>query len=134
MISSTEISWSPIASGVLQGSVQDAVFFNLLVNDLNEGTECAFSNFETTKLRGVADTPEGYAAIQRYLDRLENWAERNFMKYTKASTECCTYGRMHQYRLRVNILYGKGCGNPGVQQVNNDPDKTLGFLTKRGVC
>lgn len=32
---------------------------------------------DDTKLGGVADKPEGYAAI---LDRLQNWAGRNLMK------------------------------------------------------
>lgn len=31
----------------------------------------------------MADTPEGYAAIQQDLDRLESWVERNLIKYSK---------------------------------------------------
>lgn len=33
------------------------------------------------KLGGVADTPEGHAAIQRYLDILEKWVDRKLMKF-----------------------------------------------------
>ena len=56
---------------------------------------------------GVADTPEGCATIQRDLDRLEIWAKRNFMKFTKGMCRVLHLGRnnpMHQYRLGADLL------------------------------
>lgn len=55
---------------------------NILKSGLYNGTECALSNFTgDIKLGGMTDIPSG--AIQRGLDRLEKWVERNLMKLNK---------------------------------------------------
>ena len=82
--------------------------FHLLFNDLDEELECTLSKFATdTKLGGVADTLEGCAAIQRDLNRLESWAQKNLMKFNKDKCRVLPLGRnnpMHQYRLGVDLL------------------------------
>ena len=76
---------------------------NIFVNDLDGGAESTISKFaDDTKLGGVADTLEGCAAIQRDLNRLEKWADKNLIK-----SKVLRLGRnnpMYQYMLGANQL------------------------------
>ncbi|KAK4806210.1 hypothetical protein QYF61_001133, partial [Mycteria americana] len=90
VISGTKSSWRPVQSCSM----------SLLMIWMMECTLSKFS--DDTKVGAVADRPEGRAAIQRDLDRLEKWADGNLMKFNKGKCQVLHLGRnnpRHQYTL-----------------------------------
>lgn len=79
----------------------------VFLNGTDCGIECTLSKYaDDTNLSSAVDTTEGWDAIQKDLDKLENWAHEDLMKFNKCNEVqqlCCTWAgawvRRHEHKL-----------------------------------
>ena len=73
MINGPFSNWEEVTSGIPQGSVLGPVFFNIFINDLDEGVQGLLVKFaDDTKLGRIANTLKDRKKIQNDLDTLEH--------------------------------------------------------------
>ncbi|KAJ7411314.1 rna-directed dna polymerase from mobile element jockey-like [Willisornis vidua] len=66
--------------------------FNVLINDIECGIECSLSKFADDTRREAVDLLEGRIGIQSGIDRLEERAHANLMKFNKSKCKVLYLG------------------------------------------
>ena len=88
------------------------------------GQSAPSASSQTIRNWGAADTPDGCAASQMDLDRLENWTQTNPSKFDNRKRKVLHLGRnspRHPYMLGPGKqLYREGSRSPG-GQANHEP-------------
>ena len=88
-------------------AVLGLVLFNAFVSDLDEGVVSTLGKYASeSKLGAVAGTLEGCAAIQQDVGRLESWANRKLMRFSKSKCGVFQLGRnncKYQWRLGCDV-------------------------------
>ncbi|GAB0184910.1 mitochondrial enolase superfamily member 1 [Grus japonensis] len=83
-------NWQPVTSGINIGPK----LFNIFVSELDGGIKCTLMKFaDDTKPSGEVDASEGRATLQEDLDRLEEWANKNLMKFNKDKCKVLHLGK-----------------------------------------
>lgn len=91
-------------SGIPQGSIFGLMLFNIFFSDLDTGIEGTLSTCaDDSKLSGTVDTTEGRDAIQKDLNKLENGAHVNLVRFNKVKCKM-----LHNDRGNPKDTYRQG--------------------------
>ncbi|PKU47362.1 rna-directed dna polymerase from mobile element jockey-like [Limosa lapponica baueri] len=94
VVNSSFSNWQPVTSGVPQGLILGPVLFSIFISDLDDEIKCTLMKFaDDTKLNGEVDCLERRATLQEELDRLEERANKNLMKFKKDKCKVLHLGK-----------------------------------------
>ena len=125
-VNGCHFSWSPVTSGVSQGSVLGPVLFVIFINDMPEATESICQMYaDDTKLFRPIQTPADIKTLQQDLNNLVDWADIWQLRFNADKCKIIHLGRTNpqsHYTMRFTN---------STEQVTLEPsevEKDLGVL------
>lgn len=115
-----------------QGLILGPVLLKICINDPADGTRSTLGKVTDDTEGGVARTPGGCAAIQRDLDRLKNYDDRNLIKFNSWKCSSAPGEEKPQTSVAAFPLVctssssEKRSGSPGGHQGEHEPAKGFG--------
>ena len=118
-----ESSWSPVLSGIPQGSIMGPILFTLFVNDLPEKINSIISMFaDDTKLFLPLTSDSSHDEIVADLNYLQLWAEKMQMKFHPSKCKIMHMGKNNPRRDYVM----KGTNNQEYTLETTECERDLG--------
>ena len=104
----TRSGWTPVPSGVPQGSVLAPLLFALYVNDLPGVLSCGIKIFaDDSKLYRPVCLPSDYLALQRDLDAAVRWADKWQLVFNANKCKALRIGQpthRHAYTMKGTAM------------------------------
>ena len=99
--------WSKIVSGIPQGSVLGPILFLIYISDIGEDLSAkALVYVDDTKIKQRVNNEEDVENLQKELEKLDEWANENNMKFNGKKFQVVRYGRNEE--LKNNTEYFSG--------------------------
>ena len=118
-------TWSPVTSGVPQGSILGPLLFVIFINDLPDvvqnGTETALYA-DDTKLHNTISSTDDCKCLQQSLTNLNCWSVQNNIRFNASKCKVLTITRK-----KTPVTYDYKLGTKSLTRV--DSEKDLGVIT-----
>ncbi|CAB3998405.1 Hypothetical predicted protein, partial [Paramuricea clavata] len=122
-------TWSPVTSGVPQGSILGPLLFVIFINDLPDvvqnGTATALYA-DDTKLHNTITSTDDCKCLQQSLTNLNCWSVQNNIRFNSSKCKVLTITRK-----KTPVTYDYKLGTESLTRV--DSEKDLGVITSSGL-
>merc|ERR1712228_944151 len=84
-----------VISGVPQGTVLASIFFIIMISDIDENLKNSIVRLfaDDTRVSAKIRTKEDIVLLQRDLEEVYSWAERNAMEFNESKFEKMSHGK-----------------------------------------